>query len=91
MKDYPKEAFYGIGLTIVDECHHIASEVFVQAFPKITSKHMLGLSATPERKDGLMYVIEWFLGPILYRSESGDIADSDVHVEVFQFNPDDAQ
>ena len=91
MKDYPKESFYGIGLTIVDECHHIASEVFVQAFPKITAKHMLGLSATPERKDGLMYVIEWFLGPILYRSESGDIADSDVKVEVFQFNPDDPE
>lgn len=91
MKDYPKESFYGIGLTIVDECHHIASEVFVQAFPKITSKHMLGLSATPERKDGLMYVIEWFLGPILYRSESTDIADSDVKVEVYQFNPDDAE
>ena len=91
MKDYPREAFYGIGLTIVDECHHIASEVFVQAFPKITAKHMLGLSATPDRKDGLMYVIEWFLGPILYRSESTDIADSDVKVEVFQFNPDDPE
>ena len=91
MKDYPKESFYGIGLTIVDECHHIASEVFVQAFPKITAKHMLGLSATPDRKDGLMYVIEWFLGPILYRSESSDIADSDVKVEVFQFNPDDPE
>lgn len=91
MKDYPKESFYGIGLTIVDECHHIASEVFVQAFPKITAKHMLGLSATPDRKDGLMFVIEWFLGPILYRSESTDIADSDVKVEVYQFNPDDAE
>ena len=91
MKEYPKESFYGIGLTIVDECHHIASEVFVQAFPKITAKHMLGLSATPDRKDGLMYVIEWFLGPILYRSESTDIADSDVHVEVFQFSPDDPE
>lgn len=89
MKDYPKEVFKGFGLTIVDECHHIASEVFVQAFPKITSKHMLGLSATPERKDGLMYVIEWFLGPILYRSESGDIEDSSIHVEVFNYDPGD--
>ncbi len=91
MKDYPKESFYGIGLTIVDECHHIASEVFVQAFPKITAKHMLGLSATPDRKDGLMYVIEWFLGPILYRSESSDKEDTDVKVEVYQFNPDDEE
>jgi superfamily II DNA or RNA helicase len=91
MKDYPKEVFRGFGLTVIDECHHIASEVFVQAFQKITSKHMLGLSATPDRKDGLMYVIEWFLGPILYRSESGDKVDEAVHVEVYKHEPADVE
>jgi superfamily II DNA or RNA helicase len=91
MKEYPKEVFRGFGLTVIDECHHIASEVFVQAFQKITSKHMLGLSATPDRKDGLMYVIEWFLGPILYRSESGDKVDEAVHVEVYKHEPADME
>jgi superfamily II DNA or RNA helicase len=91
MKEYPKEVFRGFGLTVIDECHHIASEVFVQAFQKITSKHMLGLSATPDRKDGLMYVIEWFLGPILYRSESGDKVDEAVHVEVYKHEPADVE
>ena len=91
MKEYPKEVFKGFGLTVIDECHHIASEVFVQAFQKITSKHMLGLSATPDRKDGLMYVIEWFLGPILYRSESGDKVDEAVHVEVYKHEPTDIE
>jgi superfamily II DNA or RNA helicase len=91
MKEYPKEVFRGFGLTVIDECHHIASEVFVQAFQKITSKHMLGLSATPDRKDGLMYVIEWFLGPILYRSESGDKVDEAVHVEMFKHEPTDVE
>jgi len=91
MKDYPKGTFAGFGLTIVDECHHIASEVFVQAFQKITSKHMLGLSATPDRKDGLMYVIEWFLGPILYKSDSGDKVDTKVHVEVYKHEPSDIE
>jgi superfamily II DNA or RNA helicase len=91
MKDYPRETFHGFGLTIVDECHHIASEVFVQSFPKITARHMLGLSATPERKDGLMFVIEWFLGPILYKSESADKEDTDVHVEVFNYDPGDTE
>jgi superfamily II DNA or RNA helicase len=89
MKDYPRETFHGFGLTIVDECHHIASEVFVQAFQKITSRHMLGLSATPERKDGLMYVIEWFLGPILYQSDSGDKVDNKVRVEAYRHEPAD--
>lgn len=91
MKEYPKDTFKGFGLTIVDECHHIASEVFSQAFQKITSKHMLGLSATPDRKDGLMYVIEWFLGPILYKSENTDKVDNDVQVEVYKHEPEDVE
>jgi superfamily II DNA or RNA helicase len=67
----------------LNECHHIASEAFSQAIPKLTSKYMLGLSATPERKDKLMYVINWFLGPILYQSDSTDKIDSLVKVEYF--------
>ena len=51
MKTYPPKTFARFGLVIVDECHHIASEAFSQAIPKLTCKHMLGLSATPERKD----------------------------------------
>lgn len=91
MKEYPKEVFAGIGLTIVDECHHIASEVFVRAFPKITSQHMLGLSATPERKDGLMHVISWFMGPILYKSEGTDKEDNEVQVEVYAYKHEDPE
>jgi superfamily II DNA or RNA helicase len=75
----------------VDECHHIASEVFVQALPKITSKYMLGLSATPDRKDKLMHVINWFLGPLLYKSETGDSVDTKVNVEVFEYENTDPE
>lgn len=89
MKDIPVATFKPLGLVIVDECHHIASEVFVQALPKITSKYMLGLSATPLRKDGLMHVAHWFLGPLLYNSDTGDKQDSDVHVEVYEYENDD--
>jgi superfamily II DNA or RNA helicase len=46
---------------------------------------MLGLSATPDRKDKLMYVINWFLGPMLYKSDTGDSVDTKVAVEVFQY------
>lgn len=87
MKEYRPKTFERIGLVIVDECHHIASEAFSQAVPKLTSKHMLGLSATPERKDRLMYVINWFLGPLLYKSDTSDKVDEKVHVEVYEFEP----
>jgi superfamily II DNA or RNA helicase len=91
MKELNGDLFKPIGLVIVDECHHIASEVFVQALPKITSKYMLGLSATPDRKDKLMYVINWFLGPLLYKSETGDSVDTKVNVEVFEYQNTDPE
>jgi superfamily II DNA or RNA helicase len=91
MKEFPPKTFSCFGLIIVDECHHIASETFVQAIPKLTSKHMLGLSATPERKDRLMHVINWCLGPMLYQSNSAEKVDSGVKVEVMEFETDDAE
>lgn len=89
MREIPIKTFSPIGLVIVDECHHIASEVFVQALPKVTSRYMLGLSATPTRKDGLMGVAHWFLGPLLYNSDTGDKEDRGVHVEVYEYENDD--
>jgi superfamily II DNA or RNA helicase len=91
MKELNHDLFKPIGLVIVDECHHIASEVFVQALPKITSKYMLGLSATPDRKDKLMYAIHWFLGPLLYKSETGDSVDTQINVEVYEYQNDDPE
>jgi superfamily II DNA or RNA helicase len=91
MREIPIKTFAPIGLVIVDECHHIASEVFVQALPKITSKYMLGLSATPTRKDGLMNVAHWFLGPLLYNSDTGDKEDTGVHVEVYEYENTDPE
>ena len=90
MKDYPKHTFEKFGLIIVDECHHIASESFSKAIPKLTSQYMLGLSATPERKDKLMHVINWFLGPLLYTSSTSDKVDEHVQVEVHEFEPPDS-
>ena len=89
LKEYPKGTFERFGLVIVDECHHIASEAFSRAVPKLTCKHMLGLSATPERKDRLMCVINWFLGPMLYKSDAGDKVDEKVKVEVYEFTGDE--
>lgn len=74
MKEYPEELFASFGLTIVDECHHIASEVFCRSLQKIMTFYCLGLSATMERKDGLTRVFKMFLGEIIYneKRESND-------------------
>ena len=55
-------AISGIG-PIVHNCHHLGSKTFSSIFFKVQTKLMIGLSATPERKDGLSKVIYWFLGP----------------------------
>jgi superfamily II DNA or RNA helicase len=91
LKEYDPKVFTKFGLVIVDECHHIASEAFSQSISKLTSKYMLGLSATPERKDKLMHVINWFLGPMLYRSNTADKVDEKVRVEVYDFDPRDEE
>ena len=67
MKNYPASMFNSFGLTIVDECHHISSEVFSRSLLKVVTKYTLGLSATMKRKDGLTDVFKMFLGDVVYK------------------------
>ena len=83
MKDYPKGTYDSFGLTVIDETHHICSKVFSKALYKFNTKYMLGLSATPERKDGLSTVLEWFIGPVLYGVERKN--QDGVTIEVIRF------
>ena len=66
MKEYEEGTFDSFGLAIFDECHHLGAEVFSKCMAKVASKYMLGLSATPKRKDGLSKVFEWYIGDIVY-------------------------
>jgi superfamily II DNA or RNA helicase len=50
---------------IVHNCHHVSSRTFSQSLFKVSSAKMIGLSATPKRKDGLTKVLKWFLGDML--------------------------
>jgi len=86
MKEYSPATFAGFGFTIIDETHHIAADVFSGALFKIVTPHMLGLSATMERKDGRTKVFKLFLGQVLYtavRPPSGDLV---VHRVQFKTN-----
>lgn len=66
-KEYPDEIFRDFGLTIVDECHHISSEVFCRALQTNITAYSLALSATMDRKDGLTWVFKSFLGDLVFR------------------------
>jgi superfamily II DNA or RNA helicase len=68
-KEYPPSIFESFGLTIIDEVHHISSEVFSRALFKLVTKYMLGLSATMNRKDGTTRVFKMFLGEVVYKGK----------------------
>jgi len=51
---------------IVDECHHIPAITFEKIIKKFSGKYILGLSATPRRKDGLEQLLFHQLGHISY-------------------------
>ena len=88
-KDYPMDLFSGVGLVIVDECHHMSAEVFSNALFKAVAPHMLGLSATMTRKDGLSRVFKMFLGDVIAkRARQGEIKTC---VEVLRYTNDDEE
>lgn len=78
MKDYPIEIFDSFGLTIIDECHHVCTNSFSNALFKVSTKKMLGLSATPKRADGLTKVLNWFLGKILINEIQSNVENPEV-------------
>ncbi len=83
LKTYEDSVFEDFGFTVVDECHHIAAEVFSRALHKINSYYSLGLSATPNRSDGLTRVFKMFLGPIVYKIDKDNKC---VEVRVIEYN-----
>jgi len=66
MRGHAVGTFDSIGLVIVDEAHHVGAPAFSQAMFTMCPKYTLGLTATPDRKDGLTRVLYWFLGNCFY-------------------------
>ena len=55
------------GHVIVDECHHVSAFSFEQVLKKARARFVLGLTATPVRKDGHHPIIMMQCGPIRFR------------------------
>jgi superfamily II DNA or RNA helicase len=89
MKDYPASLFDSFGFTIIDEVHHISSEVFSCALFKLVTKYMLGLSATMERSDGTTRVFKMFLGDVVYKQERSKDEEVIVRGITYQTNDDE--
>jgi len=65
LKNSP-EYIHNYSFVIIDECHHIPAVTFEQIVKNFRGKFILGLSATPNRKDGLQPILYQQLGDIAY-------------------------
>ncbi len=63
-RDYDESIFDSFGLMIVDEAHHVCASELSKCMGKIGCKLRLGLSATPDRKDGMTAFLYDSIGPI---------------------------
>jgi superfamily II DNA or RNA helicase len=54
------------GQIIVDECHHLSAFSFEAILKRAKAKYVLGLTATPMRRDGQQPIIFMQCGPIRY-------------------------
>lgn len=57
--------FDDVGLVVVDECHHLCAKTFQHSMGYFRARHVLGLSATPQRSDGNQRGFHWLLGPLI--------------------------
>jgi superfamily II DNA or RNA helicase len=75
-------AFAGYGLVLVDECHHVPAATFELLLKACPARRIIGLTATPQRKDHLEKLMHLQCGPIRHtlKPAEGDGQDRCVFV-----------
>jgi hypothetical protein len=62
-KEEVKDFVAEYGQVIIDECHHVSAFTFEQVMKQVKAKYVVGLTATPTRKDGHHPIIYMQCGP----------------------------
>lgn len=74
------------GQVIVDECHHVGATSIDAILKRTKAKYILGLTATPIRRDGLQPIIFMQCGPIRYTAIRSESAPQDLEVEPYSWS-----
>lgn len=61
------------GQVIVDECHHLSAFSFEAILKRVKARFVLGLTATPARRDGQQPIIFMQCGPIRYTAAASSV------------------
>ena len=74
-KDSVRDFVANYGQVIVDECHHVPAVSFERVLAEVKAKFVVGLTATPRRRDGHHPILEMQCGPVRFtvaaRDQSG--------------------
>ena len=65
-KDEVDDAVATYGHVIIDECHHVPAVSFERILREVRARYVVGLTATPQRRDGHHPILELQLGPVRY-------------------------
>ena len=63
------------GVCIVDEAHHVPANTFSKVMMSMPAKVRVGLTATPDRPDGLGAMLGWHFGKELFRITTKELID----------------
>lgn len=63
-RTYSPEWYSQFGLVICDETHRFSAPTFSEAIVNFPARWRLGVTATPERADGLEWVFQAHIGPV---------------------------
>ena len=75
-KEQVKDLVDEYGQVIVDECHHISAFTFEQVMRQVKAKYVVGLTATPTRKDGHHPIIYMQCGPVRFSMSARTMTES---------------
>lgn len=83
---YPASAFEDFGFVICDETHVLGAPYFSKAIWKFSHvRYILGLSATPYRKDRMDRILYLTMGPMLHRASPATNTSRKVSVKFYYF------
>ena len=69
-KDSVADLVAGYGQVIVDECHHLPAVQFERVLREVKARYVVGLTATPQRRDGHQPITEMQLGPVRFKVDA---------------------
>lgn len=69
-RDLPEHLVEQFGLVISDEVHRISADTWRESIVRFPATYRLGISATPKRQDGLEWVFQAHIGPVVVVGES---------------------